>query len=191
MISVAPPIGNYAPDFELPDVHGTVHHLTRYLETWQAIVVVMLSSQCPDVRSCIRELNAIQAEFASQQVTVIGINANDEKQVPEDSYSQMKGFVEAYSIQFPYLRDVTQDVVRTFTAETTPQAFLIDAAGKIRYIGAVGDSGGTAQSTAPQPPSSPLREAIAQLLAGEAIAVPITQATGCPIRWRKAAGYTL
>jgi peroxiredoxin len=184
MISVAPPIGKYAPDFELPDIHGTVHHLTRYLETWQVIAVVMLSHRCPDVRSCIQELNAIQSEFASQRVMVIGMNANDEEQVPEDSYGQMKAFAETYTIQFPYLRDVTQDVARTFGAETTPQAFLIDNTGKIRYIGAL------RHSSDPSQPAKPyLREAIAHLLAGEPIAVPITQATGCPIRWRNSSKF--
>lgn len=179
MISVAPPLRNYAPDFELPDVHGTVHHLARYLETWQAVVVVMLSNQCPEVNSCIQTLNALQTEFAGQRLAVIGINPNDEKQVPEDSYNRMMEFAHTFGIQFPYLRDVTQDVARTFGAEATPQAFLIDATGQIRYNGAVCSSSGSSHATTPY-----LREAIAQLLAGEPVTTPVTQPTGCPIKWR-------
>lgn len=183
MISVAPPVGRYAPDFELPDSDGTVHHLFRYLETWQAVVVVMLSSQCPGIETCVRELNALQTEFSPQGITVVGISANDDKQVPEDSYDRMKAFADAYHLQFPYLRDVTQDVARTFGAESIPQAFLVDADWKVRYAGAVCSLPHESDTVIPY-----LREAIAQLLAGEPITVPSTPTTGCPIKWRSSIG---
>ncbi len=181
MMNVTSLIGNYAPDFELPDVHGSVHHLTRYLETWRAIVVVMMSNQCPEVQSCISELKALQTEFASQKLTVIGINANDDSQMPAESYDQMKVFAQTHALNFPYLRDVTQDVARTFGAETTPQVFLIDGSGKICYAGAIDGASGVSDEPKPY-----LREAIAQLLSDTPITVPITPATGCLIKWRKA-----
>ena len=180
MINIDPPIGKYAPDFELPDTHGSVHHLTRYLEKWQAIVVVIMCNHCPDVQACVDELKTLQTEFAPQKLTVIGINANDDKQVPEDGYKQMKVFAQAQALNFPYLRDVTQDVARTFGAEKTPQAFLLDATGKICYAGAVCKTAGSSSSS-----KSALREAIAQLLAGKSITVPVTDAPGCSIKWRK------
>ncbi|MEB3213414.1 MAG: thioredoxin family protein [Leptolyngbyaceae bacterium] len=184
MIGLAPPIGRYAPDFELPDTAGAVHHLTRYLEMKRAVLVVVLSNRCPDVHACVQELNALHQEFSGQGVALVGINANDDVQAPEESYQNMKQFAQDSGLQFPYLRDMTQDVVRTFGARKTPEAFLLDAEGKIQYTGAV-----LPAQTAPvlTPHSkTPLREAIAQLLSGQSIAVPSTPTTGCPILWRKA-----
>jgi len=42
-------IGHYAPDFELPGIDDTVHHLARYLEKFQAVGVVMMRNHCPYV----------------------------------------------------------------------------------------------------------------------------------------------
>jgi len=180
MIDVAPPIGQYAPDFELPGINSSVHHLARYLETWKAVVVVMLSHACPEVEACIQTLKALQSEFAPQQLTLVGINSNDEKQMPEDSFEQMKNFAKSHDLNFPYLRDVTQDVARTFGAEKTPQVFLLDTRGRICYTGAIQGPSGSADTSTPY-----LKEAIAQLLSNQPITVPVTPATGCPIHWRK------
>lgn len=172
-------IGSYAPDFELPGADGSVHHLTRYLERYQAVGVIIMCNHCPFVRLYLNRLKQIQAEFQSQGFTLIGINPNDDQRYPEDSYEKMKEFEAVQSLNFPYLRDVTQDVARSFGASHTPEAFLIDQAGVIRYIGAIDDS--------PQAPEAVqqayLREAIAELLAGQAIKTDFTNAIGCAVKW--------
>jgi len=185
MIGLAPPIGRYAPDFELPSVDGTVHHLTRYLEINRAVIVVVMSNDCPAVRACVSELNALHQQFSTQGIAVIGINANDDMQASNESYQSMKRFAQTHALQFPYLRDMTQDVVRTFGAEKTPEAFVIDTEGKIQYTGAVVPANNVQRSVTIPALNTPLREAIAQLLSGRAITVSSTPVVGCPILWRK------
>lgn len=180
MMKTATPIGQYAPDFELPDTTGSVHHLARYLENGNAVVVVIMSNHSPGDQPYLEELKALQTEFSPQGLAVVGINGNDDVQRPDDSYAHMKLFAQQQALNFPYLRDMTQDVVRTFGAEKTPEAFLLDATGKIQYAGAI-----YSPSASSSPFKTPLREAIAQLLSSHSITVPITAVDGCPILWRK------
>jgi peroxiredoxin len=173
-------IGSYAPDFEIPGVDGTVHHLARYLKQFRAVGVIVMCNHCPDVQLYLERLKQMQTELSAQGVTLIGINANDEQQVPEDSYEQMKAFAAEQQLNFPYLRDVTQDVARCLGATVTPQAFLLDQTGVLRYLGAIDDSPQT--PTAVQHPY--LRQAILQLLTNKSIDVPATIAVGCSVKWR-------
>lgn len=175
-------IGNYAPDFEIPGVDGAVHHLARYLEQFSAVGVIIMCNHCPYVKLYLDRLKQIQQEFQDQGFTLVGINANDDRQFPEDGFEAMKVFGLEQQLNFPYLRDVTQEVARGFGADRTPQAFLVDRVGILRYCGSIDEN--PQDPTAVQHPY--LSNAITQLLAGEAIVVPTTTAVGCSVKWRMA-----
>ena len=128
-------IGHYAPDFEIPGIDDTVHHLARYLEKFQAVGVVIMCNHCPYVHLYIDRLKQIQTDFQDNGFTLIGINANDETQYPADSFEKMKTFAEEKSLNFPYLRDVTQDVAQSFAAERTPKYLLSTALGSFAITG--------------------------------------------------------
>lgn len=175
------PIGSYAPDFELPGIDGSVHHLARYLERYQAVGVIVMCNHCPYVRMYLDRLKQIQAEFSDQGFTLIGINANDAVQYPDDGFEPMQQFAAQHQINFPYLRDVTQDVARSFGAQCTPEAFLIGQGGVLRYRGSIDDSPQSESAVA----TPYLREAIAQLLQNQPIAAATTHAVGCSVKWRE------
>ena len=174
------PIGQYAPDFELPGIDGQVHHLARYLDKFALVGVVFLSNKCQYVSLCLANLKEIQAQFQSQNFTLIGINANDTQQSPEDSFEEMKSFAGQNKLNFPYLRDPNQDVARGFKTKTTPEAFLIDKQGILRYTGGINNN--------PESPDrvqkSYLYQAIATLLRGETLVETSTKAIGSPLKWR-------
>jgi hypothetical protein len=92
----------------------------------------------------------------------------------------MKLFAAEHQLNFPYLRDVTQDVAQTFGAEKTPQVFLLNQAGVLCYSGCIDDSPN--DLTAVRVPY--LRDAIAQILNGENIVPTSTEAIGCSVKWR-------
>ncbi|NJK73579.1 MAG: thioredoxin family protein [Oscillatoriales cyanobacterium RU_3_3] len=173
-------INSYAPDFELPGVDEEVHHLSRYLETYRAIAVIFMCNHCPYVRLYLDRLKELQAEFQDRAVTLIGINANDANQYPDDSFENMKVFAAEHHINFPYIRDVAQDVAQSFGASTTPEVFLLDQDGRLRYKGLIDDN--------PDKPEevqlSYLRTAIAQVLDGATVEPSETQAIGCSVKWR-------
>ncbi|MDY7014394.1 MAG: thioredoxin family protein [Cyanobacteriota bacterium] len=174
-------IGDRAPDFELPGTDGEVYHLTRYLETQQAVGVIFMSNQCPSVRSYLARLKQIQSDFSDRGLLLIGINANDAEQCPEESFAQMKTFAREHQLNFPYLRDSSQDVAHSFGAQIAPHVFLLDRAGTIRYCGAIDDS-----PDSPETVQHPfLRKAIAALLDGKDIETTNTEPVGCSLRWRE------
>ncbi|NJL39102.1 MAG: thioredoxin family protein [Leptolyngbyaceae cyanobacterium SM1_4_3] len=174
------PVGSYAPDFELPGADGMVHHLARYLET-VAVGVIFMGNHCPYVHLYLNRLKQIQADFQNQGFTLIGINANDDQRYPDDSFENMKRFVAEQRLNFPYLRDVTQDVAKTFGAERTPEAFLIDRSGILRYSGLIDDHAQDSGAVR----VNYLRDAIAQLLLNGSVTVPSTHAAGCSVKWRQ------
>ncbi len=174
------PINGYAPDFELPGVDEEVHHLARYLEKFQAIGVVFMCNHCPYVKLYLDRLKEMQADFQDEAFTLIGINANDANQYPEDSFENMKVFAANNQLNFPYIRDVAQDVAESFGASKTPEVFLLDRDGKLRYKGLIDDNADDA--TAVQ--VAYLRSAIAQLLKDESVDPSSTEASGCSVKWR-------
>ncbi|MEA5579850.1 thioredoxin family protein [Nodularia harveyana UHCC-0300] len=174
------PIGNYAPDFELPGIDNQVHHLSRYLEKFRAVAVIAMCNHCPYVSLYLDRLKKIQREFASEGFTLIGMNGNSATQNLSTSFDEMKAFAEAQQLNFPYIWDSTQDVTRSFGASKTPMAFLIDKNGIVRYKGQIDNH--------PQEPLSVgedyLRNAIACLLKDQAINQVETEPVGTTLIWR-------
>ena len=173
-------INSYAPDFELPGVDDEVYHLARYLENYKAVCVIFMCNHCPYVRSYLDRLKKLQSDLEPQGITLIGINANDAEKYPDDSFDNMKAFAEEQKLNFPYIRDVTQDVAHSFGASTTPEVFLLDSESRLRYRGLIDDNANDPDAVK----ESYLRKAIAQLQAGEEVNPSITEAMGCSLKWR-------
>jgi peroxiredoxin len=173
-------IGAYAPDFELPGTDNTVHHLARYLEKYQAIGVVFMCNHCPYVKLYLERLKQIQADFATQNFTLIGINPNDATQFPDDSFEKMKLFVNDQNINFPYLRDETQDVAYSFGAKKTPHVFLLNQSGVLCYSGAIDDNPNQPEAVT----ATYFRDAIAEVLRGDSVSSNSTEPVGCSVKWR-------
>jgi peroxiredoxin len=173
-------VGNYAPDFEIPGTDGEVHHLGTYLEKYQAIAVVFMGNKCPHVNAYLERLKQIQNDFSEQGFTLVGINANDAKQSPEDDFEKMKIFAQAQNLNFPYLRDTTQDVARSFQATNTPEVFLINKQWTIVYQGQIDDNFNNPQEVK----NAYLKENINALLTGETIKTSFTDPLGCEIKLR-------
>ncbi|MEB3216984.1 MAG: thioredoxin family protein [Nostocales cyanobacterium 94392] len=174
------PVGKYAPDFELPGIDNQVHHLGRYLERFRAVGVISMCNRCPYVELYIDKLKQLQAEFGPQGFTLIGVNGNIAQNDPKESFDNMKAFARLNQLNFPYLWDSTQDVTRSFGANKTPMAFLIDEDGIVRYKGQV-------DSTAQQPISTEkayLKNALVSLLKQEQIHIAETEALGSSLVWR-------
>ena len=174
-------IGGYAPDFELPGTDGKVHHLARYLESHQAVCVVVMCNHCPYVKLILDRLKTLHQDYSSKGVALIAINPNDAAQFPEDSYENMKTFAAEQGILFPYLRDENQDVAHTLGATQTPHVFLLNQQGVLIYSGAIDDN--IQDVTAVK--TYYLRDAIDATLNNNPITQPSTEAIGCSLKWRR------
>jgi Copper type II ascorbate-dependent monooxygenase, N-terminal domain/Copper type II ascorbate-dependent monooxygenase, C-terminal domain len=86
-----------------------------------------------------------------------------------------------FKLTFRIVRDRRGSFARKVGATKTPEAFLIDDQGKVRYHGRIDDqyvARGVRNAT---PSGSDLKTAIESVLAGKAVAVPYVAAVGCPI----------
>lgn len=131
------PINTYAPDFELRGSDRQIHHLARYLEKFQAVGIVFISECSPQVLSDIERLKKIQDSFQSRGFTLVGIKPNDSRRNHARNFYNLQIFAISYQLNFPYLWDSTQDVASSFGVQETPQAFVVDRNGIIRYAGAI------------------------------------------------------
>jgi peroxiredoxin len=173
-------VGSYAPDFELVGIDEEVHHLYRYLKQWRGVVVIFLCNHCPDVLLYLDRLKQIQASFHNKGITLVGINANHANQYHEESLKGMKEFARKNKLNFPYLWDATQDVASCFGVKKTPEVFLIDDRGILRYRGRIDDNAQDSKAVE----IDYLQNAIRDLLSGESISPKSTEPIGCPLKWR-------
>jgi hypothetical protein len=111
---------------------------------------------------------------------VLAINPNDSERYPRDSLQAMHARVEQGEFEgVPYLRDESQDVARAYGAETTPDVFVLDAGGLLRYRGAP-----DADYEDPTQNAAFLRAALDAVLDGRGPDPAQTPPVGCSIKWK-------
>jgi hypothetical protein len=105
--------------------------------------------------------------------------SNDAADHPEDSIDAMRQRVAAGDFAGPLLHDDDQALAQAYGATATPEVFVIDADGVVRYHGAPdGDHDDPAQD------AGWVREALDDVLAGREVGRPSTSPAGCSIKWR-------
>lgn len=166
-------IGNYAPDFEIPGIDREVYHLGSYRRKLKAIAVVFMGD-LPEVNQYLERLKQIQADFADQQFTIMAIDSNYSSEPIATSIETMQKYAQVNNLNFPYLRDSTQDVAKAFKTYVLPTVFLLDSDAVIRYQGRIDDGGD----------SHYLRDSVAAMLSGGRIPRNYVESVGVDINWR-------
>ena len=172
-------IDQRAPDFTLPGVDGKEYSLKAF-EGKRVVVVMFTCNHCPYVQAYEDRLIELQHDYASRGVQLVAINANDAAGYPEDNFDNMVRRAQTKKFNFPYLRDETQRIARTYGAEYTPEVYVLNSDLKVRYIGRIDDNW---QHPA-KAKSHDLRNAVEAVLNGQPVENPITHAIGCTIKWK-------
>ena len=86
-----------------------------------------------------------------------------------------------FGLKFPVARDRDAALAARLGAKVTPEAFVIDDRGRIRYRGRIDDQFAARRQRNAHPNTSELRDAVAAVLAGRDVANPSVEAVGCPI----------
>ncbi len=175
------PLGTKAPDFSLPDPDGNYVSLEDFAGN-RALLVVFMCNHCPYVKHVREELVELAREYQRKGVAVVGINANDADEYPEDRPEKMKEYAEEYDYPFPYLYDATQEVAKAYHAACTPDFFLFDSDQELFYRGQMDDSrpGNDKPVT-----GEDLREALDAVLQGRNPPETQKPSMGCNIKWRR------
>jgi peroxiredoxin len=165
-------LGDPVPEFSLPDTSGEQHGPDG------VTVVVFTCNHCPYALAWHDRITRAARDYPD--VRFLAVNPNDAERYPGDSYEAMKQRVAGEDWPMPYLRDESQDVARAFGARTTPDVFVFDSEGRLRYRGAP-----DADHRRERENAAWLREALDAVLAGEEPARPETQPVGCSVKWKQ------
>ena len=174
------PLGTAAPDFKLPDTDGTLVSLADF-QGKAALLVVFMCNHCPYVIHIRGALAQLARDYLPRNVGMVGINANDVKNYPDDSPAKMKEEVRTAGYVFPYLFDESQSVARSYRAACTPDIFLFDKNRKLVYRGQFDPSrpGNGLPVT-----GADLRAALDAVLAGKPVPEKQIASIGCNIKWK-------
>ena len=131
-------------------------------------------NHCPIAQAYEARLKAFAEEYEKKGVALVAISVSRE---PEDTLPKMTEHAKERKLNYPYLRDASQQVGRAFGAITTPQSFVLGPDRKVRYMGPWDDAWRESET----PEETYVRDAVDALLAGESPAVAEKRPFGCGI----------
>ncbi len=103
----------------------TVTALAQY--RGQVVYVDFWASWCGPCRQSFPFMNQLQTEFGKQGLTVLAVNLDEEG-------SDAQSFLASHPAQFKVAGGANQECAAAFQVEAMPSSYLVDRAGKVRYI---------------------------------------------------------
>ncbi len=167
--------GRRIADFTLKDAADDKPVSLSDYEAKKAVVVLFIGTECPINNAYMPVLAEMSKAYAGKGVQFLAVNSNS-----NDTPSQIAGHAQKNHLPFPVLRDPANVVADQFGAKRTPEAFILDAEGRVMYQGRIDDQFGVAAKR-PTPTRRDLGEALDEVLAGKAVSVPSTKVAGCYI----------
>jgi peroxiredoxin len=165
-------LGSKVSEFTVRDLGGAPVQFTSL--RGPVTVVTFVSTQCPVSNSYNDRMNAIYKEYNARGVKFVFLNANGNEPAAQVADHARQHF------SFPVYKDENNVVADRFGASVTPEAFVIDDTGVVRYHGSVDDSQDVRRTQEPR-----LRNAIDAVLAGKKVERAETKAFGCSIKRMK------
>lgn len=163
-------LGSKVDDFELKDTSGAPVRFTALKGDLTAIFFI--ATRCPISNDYNERMKALYKDYSPRGVKFVFINSNSTEPAAEvDEHARKWGF------PFKVYKDENNVVADRFGAQFTPEVFLLDRQGVIRYHGAIDDS-----RPADKVKAQYLRNALDELLAGKPVTTPETRAFGCTIK---------
>jgi len=160
-------IGRPVPEFAGRTPDGQAFSLSGALRSHRAVAIVFLSTLCPYARSFGSHLEGLGKRYDRQGLLLIGVNSNA-REGPEEveADARKRGYT------FPILKDADHSIADALDAHVTPEAFVIDGSGLLRYEGRVKSKQG----------ATDLQDALDAVIAGRQVKTPVAKAFGCAIQ---------
>ena len=169
-----------APSFSLNGIDGRTHSLSEFKNA-KALLVIFMCNHCPYVKPKIETIKTLQAKYKGEGLVVVGINANDAADYPEDSFEGMVKAANEKNFNFVYLHDETQQVAKAYGASCTPDPFLFDGEQKLVYHGRFDNALEPVQAAT----EFNMDDAIKSVLSGKKPKQDFLYSIGCSIKWKK------
>jgi len=164
-------LGQAVADFTLPDTNGQQHSLAS-LKGEKGTLLIFIATQCPYSNAYNQRMEALHRDYNARGIRLVGINPNKTEPAEEvRSHAQQNG------LTFIVLKDPDNRIADYFGASVTPETYLLDAGNVLRYHGRLDADHKDAGLN-----SGELRQALEELLGGQAIANTGKKAFGCTIK---------
>jgi len=160
--------------FELKDYRGKEYKSSDFLDN-KFVVGVFLGTECPLAKLYASRLAKLSEQYGPRGVAFVSFNSNQ-----QDSLTEMASHARRHGIEFPVLKDLGNKFADQLGAQRTPEVFVWDHAGYIRYRGRIDDQFGVGYVRS-KPTRHDLTVALEELLSGQEVSTPITEAVGCII----------
>jgi peroxiredoxin len=163
-------LNRLAPDFNLPALIGSrvsVADLRGYV-----VVIHFWSADCVWSRRADVLLVYRQLTWQAKGVRIVGVASNT-----NENESQIRYEIENRHLRYPIVIDYDARTADMYKAEVTPQFFVLDRQGLIRYVGALDDASEKSRDAK----QFYLDKAVSALLANAAPDPAYTAPFGCSI----------
>jgi peroxiredoxin len=170
-------IGDSAPSFTLPATDGSTYSLEDFNDA--VLVIFFTCNHCPYVIGSDENTRAVAEQFAERGVRFVAINSNSKHTYAEDSFEHMVERMDEYKFPWNYLYDESQQVALAYGALRTPHFYVFDENRKLVYTGRAIDHPRNWKESS----THELVDALEAFLAGNPIAVPVTNPVGCNVKW--------
>ena len=162
-------VGVVVPDFGMTTLEGRRFSLADAEKTHSGVVILFLSTICPYSNYYNDLIRDLAAEYAKRNVLFVGVNSGG-----LETAEEMRAHAREHGHAFDIIRDPDSKIAELLDARRTPEAFLLDSRGTLRYHGRI----------ASKISSPDLKSAIDAFLAGRPIHPAETKAFGCAISRR-------
>ena len=167
----APAIGTAAPDFQLTTLDGKTFSLASAAKANKAVVLIWISTQCPYSNAYNAQMKEMANAYSSKGVLFVGINSNKTEDAEKAiAHAKKNGHT------FPIMKDPSNRIADLYDAQRTPEVYVVDSTGKLRYHGRITEDHEDASS------SPDLKNALDELLSGKTVSKTVTKAFGCTIK---------
>ncbi len=148
-------------------------------------VAVFLSFDCPMARNYLAKLGRLSARFKALGVTLIGVLPADSlpaaKAKQEEAFRLLERRTNEMAVTIPLWLDREGELQKALDARVTPEAFLLDAKGKVVYRGRIDDAYSARLEHRGRVDREDLVLAVESLAAGKAVERASTRAYGCAL----------
>jgi len=159
------------PNFTLKDYAEKEHSLYDYLKS-KAVVVMFIATQCPVSNAYNERMVDLYKSYTPKGVAFLAVDSNK-----QESIEEIAGHSKKHGFEFPVLKDWKNIVADKFDAMVTPEIYLVDSTGVLRYHGRIDNSRNAAKVT-----EHDLQEVLDAYLEGKPLPKQDAKAFGCTIK---------
>jgi len=156
-----PILGRKLPPFSATAVDKTTYQSADGKQ--KVLVVAFMGVECPLANLYYPRLVEVAKKYKGKSVGFLAINSN-----AQDTLDGVLKQSRMNRATFPVLKDAGNSVAKLFSAERTPEVFVLDAERVVRYHGMIDDQYGIRQRRS-QPTKDYVIDAVDSLLAARAV----------------------